>query len=100
MIQSINDVCQGFPDAEFLETNSIIIGNGTTATQPCIATTSAAGNTALLMTASNGTVSATSAAYYINQTSPAAPEPATILLFGSGLCAVASRRRKFRTGKK
>jgi len=100
VIQSINDICQGFPDAEFVETNSVVIGSGTTATLSCTHATSAGGNTALLMSASNGTASATAAAYYINETGPAAPEPASLLLFSSGLCALASRRRKFRTGRK
>jgi len=98
-VWSINDVCQAFSLAAFEETNGVVQGNNTTNTQSCTATTSAGGDAALLITATNGTVSISSLGFYINETLPT-PEPASLLLFSSGLCALASLRRKFRTGKK
>jgi len=96
---SINDVCQAFSLAAFEETNGVVTGNNATGTQSCTPATTAGGDAAILLTASNGTVSISSASFYINETLPT-PEPASLLLVSSGLCTVASLRRKFRAGKK
>lgn len=95
-VWSINDVCQGFSLAIFDETNGVVGTNATTNTVSCTPATSAGGNTALLLTATNGTLSVSSAAYYINETLPT-PEPASVLLFSSGLSALGfGARRKWR----